>query len=122
MKRILWSVTLAVFLAASVPLSANFYVFAQVTIDATAGGIALPATLIQARGASIPVVQCQLRTAQISYLYVDPARTTVTSSVGTLLETSQMLTFTQLEDMLNFRAIRTTGSSGQLDCTAIYKS
>lgn len=94
----------------------------QVTIDSTAGGVYFPAAKLNAQPA-IAYIQCTLRTAEISYSFADPANQTVSSSVGTLLEIGQQVVFntTQEREMRNFRAIRTTGSSGQLDCTIAYK-
>ena len=97
---------------------AAYYRFAQVTIPAAS--TALPAALITPGGGIPPMtyVDCRLRTAQISILWVDPAVTTVTAAVGQLMEVGDRLILTNRELIENFRAIRTGGSSGQLDCMA----
>jgi len=97
---------------------AAFYDFEQITIDATAGGKGFTAAKITPNGQPLMTfAQCRLELAEIRYLWVDPARTVVTASVGTLLEPGEFLTFVSREEMTNFRAIRTTAVSGQLDCT-----
>lgn len=99
-------------------VGAAFYDFEQVTVDATAGGVKLTAAKVSPNG--FVSVSCRLRTAEISYLTVDPTKTTVTSSVGKLLEPGEILTITLREPALNLRMIRTTGSSGQVDCDYVY--
>lgn len=106
---------LAVSLAA--PAFAAFYDFEQITVDATAGGKSLTAAKVTA---FTQTVTCRARTAEISFLYLDPLKTTVTSSVGQLLEPGDTITLTDRQDMLNFRAIRTGATSGQLDCAYKY--
>lgn len=115
MKRLLLGLLVA--LTLSVTLSAAFYDFEQITVDATAGGKGFTAAKITPSNKPVMTyASCRLRTAEISYLDVDPAQTAVTSSVGALLEPGEIITFTNREDLLNFRAIRTGASSGQLDC------
>lgn len=116
--RLTLALLLACLLASSV--HAAYFGFAQIAIDATAGGKPFPATLITPGGGQPPMtyVDCRLRTAQISILWVDPTKTTVTAAVGQLMEVGDRLIMTNREEIENFRAIRTGGSSGQLDCIA----
>jgi hypothetical protein len=56
------------------------------------------------------------------HLYVNPWAallngSAATSSVGTLLEVGDVLPIVGHDVLVNFSAIRTTGTSGQLDCT-----
>jgi hypothetical protein len=116
MNRILLALLVA--LTLSVTLAASYYDFEQITVDATAGGKGFTAAKITpSNKPPMTSASCRLRTAEISYLYVDPAATTVTASVGQLLEPGDTITFSNREDLLNFRAIRTGATSGQLDCT-----
>jgi hypothetical protein len=90
--------------------------FAQVTIDNTAGGVSLPATLIDPTGApQASQATCRVRTAEISIAYDGTAPTT---TVGQLLEPGDWFTLTGHNRLFLFRAIRTGATSGQLDCTA----
>lgn len=117
MKQIRVLLVLAI-LASAVVSEASFYAIQQLTVDNTAGGVGLSTTILTAR-TTLTYVQCRLRTAEISFLFVDPRVTAVTTTVGVLLQVGDVITIRNREDMLNFRAIRTTGTSGQLDC--IYK-
>lgn len=99
-------------------LEAAFYDFEQITVDATAGGKSLTAAKVSPNG--FVYVSCRLRTAEISWLTVDPTKTTVTASVGQLLEPGDVLLITSREEALNLRMIRTGGTSGQTDCTYKY--
>lgn len=114
--------TLALVLACLLVSSAHaaYFAFTQLTVDATAGGKPFPAAFITPGGGQPPMtyVDCRLRTAQISILWVDPTKTTVTAAVGQLMEVGDRLIMTNREEIENFRAIRTGGSSGQLDCIA----
>jgi uncharacterized iron-regulated membrane protein len=116
MKRVF--LALVALLTLSVTLAASFYNFEQITVDATAGGKGFTAAKITP--SNTPVMtsgSCRLRTAEISVLWVDPAVTAVTASVGQLVEPGDTIVISNREDLLNFRAIRTGASSGQLDCT-----
>lgn len=111
MKRIAAVLTLC--LVVTAPAWAAFYSFEQLTVAATA--VPFTATKITpANLTPMTIAQCRLETAQIRYSYDG---TTPTSSVGILWEVGEYITFTQREDILNFKAIRTTSTSGQLDCT-----
>lgn len=83
----------------------------QITVGATAVGF----TALKITPAGQPQAQtavCRLETAEVRYT-IDG--TTVTASVGTLLEVGDILTVQGHDVMARFQAIR-TGSSGQLDC------
>src|SRR2546430_11671763 len=90
-----------------VALEAAFYDFEQITVDNTAAGVKLTAAKV---APTLVYVQCRIRTAEISFLTVDPTKTTVTSSVGQLLEIGDTLTITSREEALNLRMIRTGGT------------
>jgi carbamoylphosphate synthase large subunit len=107
----------ALLLAAGAVLEAAFYDFEQITVDNTAAGVKLTAAKVPA---SLVYVSCRIRTAEISFLTVDPTKTTVTASVGQLLEVGDTLTITSREEALNLRMIRTGASSGQADCSYKY--
>lgn len=117
MKRVL--VALCVALALAVTAEASYYDFEQITVDNTSGGKGFTLTKISTGAAPMSFAQCRLETAEVRYLYVDPSVTAVTASVGTLLEPGDYIVFTNREDMVNFRAIRTGATSGVLDC--LYK-
>ena len=110
-------VMLALLLGLAAAASASFFDFEQLTVDNTSGGVTFTASKITpASSPPMTYADCRLRTAEVSYLTVDPKVTAVTSSVGQLLEPGDRLIFLKREDMLNFRAIRTGATSGQLDC------
>ena len=120
-RRLVLSAAIALLLSASVllpPLEASYFDFEQITVDATAGGKGFTAAKITPTTGPPPMqtADCRVRTAEISFLVVDPAKTAVTASVGQLLEPGDRLYISSREEMLNFRAIRTGGTSGQLDC------
>lgn len=106
---------LADVLACTVPTgAANYRTFAQLTVDNTSGGVKIAASTIDPSG--VPQMQhCMLRleTAEIRWT-VDYA-TTVTTSVGTLMEPQEVLQIDSHADLAAFRAIRTGASSGTLD-------
>lgn len=117
-KRLLGGLVAALALSATVYCA--FYDFQQITVDNTAGGVSLTAAKVTPNG--FVYVSCRLRTAEISYLTVDPTKTTVTASVGQLLEPGEILTITDREQALNLRMIRTGATSGQQDCTYRYST
>lgn len=101
----------------SVTLGANYYAFEQITVDSTAGGKGFTAATITPAGRPVMTwADCTVRTASISYLVVDPAVTAVTASVGQVANIGDRIVITSRELILNFRAIRTGATSGQLDC------
>jgi hypothetical protein len=59
---------------------------------------------------------CRLELAEIRYT-IDT--TTPTSTVGTLMEIGDTLILNGNDTLNNFKAIRTTAVSGQLDCTHV---
>lgn len=97
-------------------LSAWSYLgFEQITVTNTAGGIGLTAASINA-GSAHPAAtraSCRLETAEIRYT-IDG--TTVTTTVGTIMSINDIVVLTGNDVLQNFRAIRTGGSSGVLDC------
>lgn len=114
-RRILCTVCLAWGLAAVA--QAAFYDFEQITVDSTSGGKSLTAAKV---GVALVYVSCRVRTAEISFLTVDPAKTAVTSSVGQLAEPGDLIVITGREEALNLRLIRTGSTSGQVDCSYKY--
>jgi hypothetical protein len=112
MKRLLCAALLAVAFAATA--HAAFFDFEQITVDNTSGGVKLTAAKV---AVSLEYVLCKVRTAEISFLTVDPNAKTVTTTVGTLAEPGDQILITSREEALNLRAIRTGSTSGQLDCT-----
>ena len=117
MKKILGAAVLA--LTFVVGLHAYDYTtFKQLTIDATAGGIGFTATDIQAGNGHVQATQasCRAETAEMRYT-IDG--TTVTSSVGMLLEVGDVVIISGTQYLLNLRAIRTTSTSGGLSCTIV---
>lgn len=85
------------------------------TIDNTAGGIALTAATYAPAGAPGAVrAVLTLETAQIRWTYDGTAPTT---TVGHLMETGEKVALTGAETIARFRAIRTGGTSGVLHIT-----
>lgn len=107
--RILWALLI---LLVAAPLLASTYAYEQITVAGTAVGFT-SAKITPSGSAPMQFAQCRLETAEIRYAYDG---TTPTSSVGTLMEVGEYIAFTNHEDMLNFKAIR-TGSSAALSCT-----
>lgn len=116
-RRVLAATVVAVALLAAA-VGASYFDAEQITIDATAGGKGFTSSKITPTNGQpvMTLADCRLRTAQISMLWVDPTKTTVTASVGQLLEIGDRIVITSREEILNFRAIRTGATSGQLDC------
>ena len=114
MKRL---VTIALVLALTVPLAAQQYsylAFEQITVAGTAIGFTAATINIGAGHMQAETAICRLETAQIRFAYDG---TTPTTTVGTLWEVGEERQFNGHQILRNFRAIRTGGSSGQLDCT-----
>jgi hypothetical protein len=111
--RLRWAL-LAILLLAPTVGAANFD-FEQIPVANVSIGFTV-SKITPAGQPPMTFAQCRVRTAELSYLVVDPAKTAVTSTVGTLLEPNEIITFTRRKEILNFRAIRTTSTSGQLDC------
>lgn len=111
MKRRISAIAILAWLAV-VSLQAAFYAEEQLPVGASAVGFS--ASKISPAGLPVmTVAQCRLELAQIRYWFTGA---TPTASVGTLWEAGEYVTFNQREDIVNFKAIRTTSVSGQLDC------
>lgn len=98
----------------TVPLSAVSYLaFETVTVAATAIGFT-DATIVETAGhPAATLAVCRLETAEIRVRYDGTAPT---AAVGTLVEIGDTITVTGSDVLRAFRAIRTTGTSGVLDC------
>lgn len=116
MRRIFFGLVLVVALAT--PALAAFFAFEQITVDNTASGVKLTAAKVP--GVGFVYVSCRVRTAEISWLTVDPNVTAVTASVGQLAEPGDTILIGLREEALNLRMIRTGATSGQVDCTYKY--
>jgi hypothetical protein len=96
--------------------------FDTLTVDATAGGIGLTEAKYHPLGdegsdrlaRSVARVVITVEAASIRYTYDG---TTVTASVGHLLNSGDVLVLVGEDAIKNFRAIRTTGTSGTIQCT-----
>lgn len=100
-------------LAVTLAAQQSYVAFEQITVAATA--IGFTTTKITPAGRpQATVALCRVETAEIRYT-VDG--TTPTTTVGTLLEIGDTLTVNGHDVLVSFRAIRTGGTSGQLDCT-----
>lgn len=86
--------------------------FEQIVVSSTSIGFTVT-KITPARGDQMIVARCRLRTAEISFT---TDGTTPTTTIGTLLEVGDVLKVTTHDRLVKFRAIRTTGSDGQLDC------
>lgn len=84
---------------------------AQVTIDATVGGVALPATLIKSEG--IQMLQCfgRLESAQVRYWDNGDAPTTTS---GIIVNDGDTVTIDDYDAMSRWRGIRTGAVSATL--------
>jgi hypothetical protein len=113
MRRLFASALVGVVVTLATPAGVSYVAFEQITVAGTAIGFTAaritPAGFNQATRAD-----CRLRTAQVSYTWDG---TVPTTTVGTLLEVGEILTLTGHDSLVRFLAIRTTGTSGQLDCT-----
>jgi hypothetical protein len=112
-----WLLAGAIALALAGSASAAYFDFEQITIDNTSAGKGFTSTKITPAGQPVMTIAvCQVETAQIRYAWTDPSKTTVTSSVGTLANPGDTILITGREELVNFRAIRTGSTSGQLNC------
>lgn len=100
--------------ALATPASAVQYItFEQITVAAAA--IGLTAAKITPPGLPQAVTAtCRLELAEVRYRVDSGAATT---TIGTLLEPGDMLVLSGHDVLVWFSAIRTTGVSGQLNCT-----
>lgn len=113
LRHKLAALTLAVGLGAAVVWAAPT-IFVQVTVDATVGGVRIPVLATDPPGSpQMNIASCRVRAAEISFTY-DGTPPTIT--VGTLAEPGDVLYLPDHDKIAQFRAIRTTGASGQLDC------
>jgi hypothetical protein len=114
MRRILIAL---VVLAVTVPALAQVLYIddEQITVANTAIGFTA-AKITPGGKPQATVAVCRLETAEIRYRTSGVA---ATSTVGALLEPGDVLTVTGHDLLVNFSAIRTGASSGQLDCTYV---
>ena len=82
--------------------------YQQLTVDNTSGGVAISAATLSGMGAC----QARLETAQIRFRYDGTGPTT---TVGTLLEIGDVVTFSNLVQARAARFIRTGSTSGVLN-------
>jgi hypothetical protein len=112
-KRLLLAFLLALGLAAPVIAQQGYVGYEQVTVANSSIGLTA-ATINQGNGhMQANKAVCRLETAQIRYRLDGTAPTT---TVGTPLEIGDVLTITGNDLLNNFRAIRTGGTSGVLNC------
>lgn len=111
MRRLLPALVVAVSL--SIALQAVSYAaFEQITV--AAASIGFTGSKITPAGQPMATYAvCRLETAEIRYT---TDGTVPTTTVGTLLEIGDQIVVTGHDVLTQFRAIRTGGSSGQLDC------
>ena len=93
------------------------YDYEDLTVDSTAGGVALDSTKVKNK--ANPIKECQrviltLETAAVRYRTDGGAPTT---TVGHLLGSGDILTLQGQPTIDRFRAIRTTGTSGVFRAT-----
>ena len=106
MKRLF----ILIFLLASIT-SAGATSFEQITVATSA--IGFTSATITPGAETADYAYCRVETAQIRYTYNG---TTPTTTVGTLLETGDIVCLDDASDIKAFRAIRTGSTSGQLNC------
>src|SRR5947209_7236950 len=114
MRRLVLALNLALALAASAS-GASYTKLEQLAVANASVGFTL-ANINNTTGAHPAALRstCRARTAEMSYT-IDG--TTPTSTVGILIEIGDVLQLEGNDTLNNFRAIRTTSTSGQLDCT-----
>ena len=115
MRRLFFIIVLCLL---SIPLSGQQgftkVTHAAITVDNTSGGVSFPsANLNPVNGQSTQAV-CALETAEIRY-QID-GTTAVTTTAGTLWYVGQSRTFQTAVVLKQFKAIRTGGTSGTLQC------
>lgn len=87
--------------------------FEQITVANTAIGFT-STKITSPDGVLMTKAVCNLETGEVRYT-IDG--TTPTSTVGMIWAVNTSLTFVGHDVLSNFRAIRDSGTSGQLDCT-----
>ncbi len=114
LKRLTASVLLLV-ACSSVPLTAQWLLldFEQITVAGTAIGFTTT-KITSIGGIQMTKAVCNLETGEVRYLITGA---TPTSSVGMIWTVNTSLTFIGHDVLVNFLAIRDSGTSGQLDCT-----
>jgi len=90
------------------------YDYEDVTVDGTAGGVALSAAKVFKIGGQARAALITCETADIRYRYDGGAPT---SSVGHLLVAGDSITINGPGNISNFRAIRTAGVSATIRVT-----
>lgn len=107
---------LFIFAATAVVYGDNSFIgFEQITVANTSIGFtAAKITPSTGSGMQAQHAICRLETAEIRYQLDGTAPTT---TVGTLLEPLETITFSGHDVLAAFRAIRTTSTSGTLSCT-----
>jgi len=113
MRRLIAALLVGLTVSAAPLLAQRAYLgFEQLTVADTAIGFTTakiePPGRVQAAFAV-----CRLETAQIRFTFDG---STPTSTVGTLWEIGEEREFNGHDVLVNFRAIRTGGTSGVLDC------
>jgi hypothetical protein len=98
---------------ASLASAYTYLAYEQVTVANTA--IGFTTAKITPGGPMPTMAQCRLETAQVRWT-IDGV-TAPTTTVGTLLEVGDAIALNGHDVLVNFRAIRTGGSSGVLNCT-----
>lgn len=116
MRRVGLTLLFALTLQSALAAPLSYKIFEAVTVDNTSGGVGFTRSLIVAGSGHKAAQQawCRLETAEIRYTWDG---TPPTTTVGTLLEIGDVLILQGTDVLLAFRAIRTGGSSGKLDCT-----
>lgn len=105
---------LLLLLLAPVALQAASYInFEQIAVTNTAVGFTA-ATITPPGQPQAQTATCRARTAEMSYR-VDGG--TATTTVGTLIEIGDVVVINGHDSLVRFSAVRTTSTSGQLDCT-----
>ena len=111
MKRTM--ILIAVLVALTVPMSAGWAMLEQITVAGSSIGFTA-ANINQGNGhPQANYATCRVRTAQVSVRWDGG---TPTSTVGILVEVGDLIRLDAPWKIVNFRAIRTTSTSGQLDC------
>jgi hypothetical protein len=101
-------------LAIATAAAASYPDFEQITVAGSAVGLT-SAKITPTSAPPMTFAQCQVETASLRWSWADPAKVTVTSSVGNLANAGDWITLISREQLLNFRAIRVSASA-QLNC------
>lgn len=114
-RTILLTLALCALFMISSHVSAAGKVSATVTIDNTAGGVALPASLIAPTGAGGGQQKYCLGRLETGEIRMWTSGSTPSTTVGVLLEPLEIMTITGYDSMAAWRGIRTTATSGTLN-------